>query len=93
MSTCVWGGVHFPGPLTFVVAPNPRPHTLPTQFLTWAQPPPPSSLSLSSSSLSTNLSPTHREEERTHFRELLASSVYRACPLLAIREQLQGQIL
>lgn len=33
------------------------------------------------------------EEERTHFRELLASSVYRACPLLAIREQLQGQVL
>lgn len=89
MSTCVC--VHFPGPLTFVAT---HVHTpCPAQFLTWAQPPTTSSLSLSSPSLSTNLSPTHREEERTHFRELLASSVYRACPLLTIREQLQGQVL
>ncbi|XP_055975556.1 ribosome biogenesis protein SLX9 homolog [Sorex fumeus] len=33
------------------------------------------------------------EEERTRFRELLASPTYRACPLLAIREQLHSQAL
>ncbi|XP_004602530.1 ribosome biogenesis protein SLX9 homolog [Sorex araneus] len=33
------------------------------------------------------------EEERMRFRELLASPSYRACPLLAIREQLHSQAL
>lgn len=33
------------------------------------------------------------EEERKRFQELLASPAYRACPLLAIREQMHSQAL
>lgn len=33
------------------------------------------------------------EEERKRFQELLTSPAYRACPLLAIREQLHSQVL